>query len=413
MRLFRILPIILMSLAGVTATAQEAEMIVEGRALVGQEGLDVAREVAIQRALTRAAELRLTQVGIQSGAQENTASGTMLAGTSACARRAELLSENDENGELVVRLKVQVDACPVSSGGDEGDEGENGACEKTHLNRLLVTGFAFEFSEQLLEEWNGRLLPDVNLQRVETQTATELSRALERGEQARAVFEGNVFPYVSPARAPILRVSAGNSEMPIVALARKRQAQYILSGIYRGFGQEGELPTRHGRSIEIEAFLHDGANGAVLARRTFSARISDRIHPDTASVFNTPAIGTRAFRETSFGQEWMALIDDIARWAGARTSCLPFIARIVKVEGRLLQLDAGAESRISSGDTLTLRVLREPPASGFSAPRLPGQEEPVDATVVIRAVHPASSVAELVGAPEALNVSPGDLVYTQ
>ncbi|MDR0439936.1 MAG: hypothetical protein LBI59_02995, partial [Candidatus Accumulibacter sp.] len=175
---------------------------------------------------------------------------------------------------------------------------------------------------------------------------------------------------------------------------------------------EGKLPTRHGRPIEIEAFLHDGASGAVLARRIFSAEVSSWIPSDTVSVFNTPTIGTRVFRETLFGEEWTALINDIARWAGARTSCLPFIARIVKVEGRLLQLDAGAESRINSGDTLTLHILRKPPVSDLSA-HLPEQEKQVRATVVIRAVYPASSIAELVEAPEALKVSPGDFVYTQ
>ncbi|MDR0380318.1 MAG: hypothetical protein LBI62_10345 [Candidatus Accumulibacter sp.] len=386
-----------MSLASAVATAQEAEVIAEGRAtLAGPEGQATAREAATRHALAQAIESYLTKIDAQSG-------------TSACARQAELLSESTENGELVVKLKVQVDACPVSP---ESDEDENDTCAKTYLNRLLVTGFAFEFPEQLLEEWNGRLLPDVNLQRIETQTATELSRALERGGQVHAVFEGNLFPYASPARAPILYTPAGNSEIPLVALAQKRQAQYVLSGIYREFGLERKLPTRHRRPVEIEAFLHDGASGAVLARRTFLTEASSWAYPNTVSAFNTPAIGTRAFRETPFGQKWTALIDDIARWAGAQTSCLPFIARIVKVEGRFLQLDAGAESRINPGDALTLRILREPPVFDLSA-RLSGQEKQTRTSVIIRTVHPAFSIAELVEAPETLKVSPGDFVYTQ
>jgi hypothetical protein len=390
------------------AAAQAAEVVVEGRALVGPEGVAAAREMATRRALARAAESHSARVSAQSGVQKNMAFETAQVDASACTQKAEPLSEDIEDGELAVKLKVQVDVCPASS---DGGEAENAACAKTYINRLLVAGFAFEFPEQLLEEWNGRLLPGVNLQRIETQTATELSRALERGGQVRAVFEGSVFPYLTASRAPILHVPAGSAETPLAALARERQAQYALSGIYREFGLEKKL-TRHKRQIEIEAFLHDGANGAVLARRLFQTEVSGVIRLGAFSVRNIPTIGTRAFRETPFGRKWMALIGEIARWAGAQASCLPFVARIMKVEGRLLQLDAGAESRMTPGDTLTLHVLRQPPVFDLSA-QLLGQEKHVRATVLIRAVYPAFSIAELVEAPKELKAAPGDLVYTQ
>ncbi|MDR2092229.1 MAG: hypothetical protein LBP58_02780, partial [Azoarcus sp.] len=85
---------------------------------------------------------------------------------------------------------------------------------------------------------------------------------------------------------------------------------------------------------------------------------------------------------------------------------------IVKVEGRRLQLDAGAESGVSLGDTMTLHILRQPPVFDMSA-RLLGQEKQIRATALIQAVYPAFSIAELLEAPEKLEVTPGDLVYTQ
>jgi hypothetical protein len=286
------------------------------------------------------------------------------------------------------------------------------ACEKTYLNRLLVTGFAFEFPEQWGEEWDGRLLPRVNGPRFEVLTAIELARALERDGHVRAVSDGNVFPYASPSRAPLLHLPAGSLETPLVARVRERQAQYVLSGIYREFGLE-KTPWWHERSIEIEAFLHDGANGAVLARQRFQTEVSGLIRPGGAfSVFNTPSLGTRAFQKTTFGEKWTALIGDIARWAGAQARCLPFIARVMKVQGHLLQLDVGGESRMTPGDTLTLHILRPPPVFDFSA-HLLGQEKQVRATVSLRAVHPDFSIAELVEMPEELTVAPGDFVYTQ
>jgi hypothetical protein len=125
--------------------------------------------------------------------------------------------------------------------------------------------------------------------------------------------------------------------------------------------------SRQARPIEIEAFVHDGANGAVLARRRFQTQVSDTAWFGSGiSLRNIPTIGTRAFRKMPFGEKWTALIEDIARWAGAQTSCLPFIARIVKVEGRLLQLDAGAESRSKNQRQPFGAVGPTPLGRGFS-----------------------------------------------
>jgi hypothetical protein len=400
----------LFALAVGPAAAQMTEVVVEGRALVSPEGVAAAREMATRRALARAAESHSAKVSAQSEVREGMAFETAQVSASACTRAAEPLTERLDGDELTVTLKVEVGACESTRQDDEG-LGTPG-CEKTYINRLLVTGFAFEFPEQLTEEWDGRLLPRVNSQRIEALTATELARAMERGGQVRAVFDGNVFLYASPSRAPILHLPAGRLETPVVTLARERQAQYVLSGIYREFGLEKDR-VWHERPIEIEAFVHDGANGAVLARQSFRTEISGLIGSGNPfSVFNMPTVGTQAFRKTPFGEKWTALIEDIARWAGARTSCLPFIARVMKVEGRLLQIDAGAESRMNPGDTLMLHILRQPPVFDLSSYLL-GQEKQMRATVSLRAVYPAFSIAELIEMPETLKVAPGDFVYTQ
>jgi hypothetical protein len=389
--------------------ARATEVVVEGRALIGPEGIAAARDMATRRALARAVESHSARVSAQSHVREGMAFETAQVNASACTQATEPLKEQVDGEELTVTLKVEVDTCDTVR---ENDADPAPACERAYLNRLVVTGFAFEFPEQLTEEWNGRFLPRANRQRIEALTATELARALEREGRVRAVFDENVFPYASPSRAPLLHLPAGSAEMPVVALARERQAQYVLSGIYREFGLEKTL-RRQERPIEIEAFVHDGANGAVLARQRFQTEISGPTWSGSGiSLHNTPTIGTHAFQKTPFGQKWTALIEDIARWASAQTSCLPFIARIMKVEGRLLQLDAGTESRMNTGDTLELHILREPPVFDLSA-RLLGQEKQVRATVLIRAVYPAFSIAEFLEAPKELKVQPGDFVYTQ
>jgi hypothetical protein len=89
------------------------------------------------------------------------------------------------------------------------------------------------------------------------------------------------------------------------------------------------------------------------------------------------------------------------------------MARVMKTEGRALQIDAGAESRMNTGDTLTLHLLRPPPPVLDLSGRLLGRENQVRATVLLRAVYPAFSIAELVEAPDGLRVHPGDLIYAQ
>jgi hypothetical protein len=401
-----ILPAILL-LSALTSgmAARAAEVVVEGRAPIGPEGLAAARDMAVRRALAQAAQSHSARISAQSHVTKEAAFETAQVNASACARDVQPLAEQVDGDELRVTLKVRLDAC-------ETPEEEIPACANAYVNRLVVTGFALEFPEQLTGEWDGRLLPRTNQQRIETLTATELARALERGGHVRAVFEGNVFPYASPSRAPLLYLPEGAAKQPVVVLAQERQAQYVLSGVYRAFGLEQTLK-RQTRPIEIEAFVHDGANGAVLARRRFQAEVRGPAWSGSGvSLRDTPTIGTHAFRATPLGQEWTALIEKVARWAGAQASCLPFIARVMKVEGRLLELDAGAESRMSLGDTLTLHILREPPVFDLSA-RLLGQEKQVRATVLIRAVYPAFSIAELIEAPKELDVHPGDFVYAE
>jgi hypothetical protein len=378
-------------------TARATETIVEGRAIIDQDGLAVAREVATRRALARAVESHSARAGAQSRTQAEMAEAAR-GNANACARDVQPLGERIDGDALTVTLRVRIDACDVPQAPD------NAACEKAYINRLVVTGFAFGLPGQLVEEWDGRLLPRRGWQGIESLTAVELARALERGGHVLAVFDDGAFPFASPARAPTPRLSADSPGAPFTALARTHQAQYVLSGVYRAFDL-----TRQERRIEIEAFVHDGANGAVLARRRFQTVVSGSDGLGATIFPNRPAIGARAFRETPFGRAWTELIGEIARWAEGQASCFPFIARVMKVEGRTLQIDAGAESRMNPGDTLALHLLRPPPAPDLSG-RLPGQEKPVRAIVLLRAVYPAFSIAELIGAPDGLRVNPGDLV---
>ncbi|MDR0674340.1 MAG: hypothetical protein LBF93_11985 [Zoogloeaceae bacterium] len=408
-RVFRVVLVMLFGLPGLAAeTASAMETLVEGCALVGRDGLAAAREVATRRALARAAELGSTRVSAQSLVREGQMFETTQVGASACTQDAHVLDERVDSDELVIRLRAQVSTCEAQ----REPETDAASCERAYLNRLLVTGFAFEFPEQLLEEWGGRLLPLVNRQGIEALTAMELAHALERSGRVLAGFDGSAFPYASPSRAPTPHLPIGSLDTPFAALARGRQAQYVLAGVYREFGLNRNWG-RHERQIEIEAFVHDGVNGAVLARRRFQTKVAGSAWSGAAIFPNRPTICTRAFQATPFGRAWTELIEDIARWAAGQVSCFLFVARVVKVDGHMLQIDASAESRMNPGDTMTLHLVRPPPPVVDLSERFLGREKFVRATVLLRAVYPTFSIAELIEAPDGLQINPGDLIYAQ
>ena len=174
----------------------------------------------------------------------------------------------------------------------------------------------------------------------------------------------------------------------------------MLAGVYRDFGISGRT-----RRIEIEAFLHDGANGAVLARRTFSRTAKGNI-----LLGNSGPIGSPQFYADDLGRAWGALYADIAAWVEASATCLPFMARVLKIQDGQLQIDAGAESGLSAGDTMSLHQWKEPPVRGEDNLVL-GREKFVKATVRIRSVYPNFSIGELVEAPKKLEIAPGDVLY--
>lgn len=81
-----------------------------------------------------------------------------------------------------------------------------------------------------------------------------------------------------------------------------------------------------------------------------------------------------------------------------------FTARVLKVKDGQLQIDAGAESGVSVGDTMSLHQWKEPPVRRHDQTVL-GREKFVRTTVRIRSVYPNFSVGELVEAPAGLKAA--------
>jgi hypothetical protein len=222
------------------------EVVAEGRATIDNGDVPGARELATRRAIARAVESQGAVVNGQTLISPGVALESAQVRATGCATQTTPISEVMRGNEISVFVSVSVT--------------NNGACtpvcRRTTLNKIAVTAFAMEFPEQLLMTENGS---------VAALSAVEIARFINRRNHLPAVFDSRFFPYSSPSQAPQQYGGSATQSLSTAHFAQEHSAQYVLAGVYRDFGISGRA-----RRIEIEAFLHDGANGAVLARRTFS-----------------------------------------------------------------------------------------------------------------------------------------------
>lgn len=309
----------LLPLWAVLSLAMANEVVVEGSAQIFNGDVGQARELATRRALARAAEFKGANVSAQAFVRPGQVLDSVQVKASACTENAEQLSENISAGMLTVAIKVSVLA----------DARCQANCRGAYTNRLVVTAFAMEFPEQKL------VSEEVRLSQL---TAVELSRKITQQQRLLSDFKSTAFPYASPARAPEPHLLPRDVESPFVLLARSFRAQYVLSGVYRDFGLRGWSFMPHARRIQIEAFLHDGANGKVLARRMFTREATGAV-----IIGKQPVFGSPPFYEGDLGRAWGGVLDDISGWAADQAGCLPFIARVLKIAGNQIHIPPASE----------------------------------------------------------------------
>ena len=378
---------VLILLSVVLSIASATEVVVEGSAPIRNGDIGQARELASRRALASAAELQSAHVSAQSVVHQDAVLNTVQVKASGCTENAERLSERVSGDELTVVMSVNVN----------NDSSCNATCKGNYLNRLLVTGFDVEYPSQL---FGGESL-------IMNRTAVELAKKIAKHGHLLSDFDETEFPYASPTKAPEANLTVKDSETYFSVIARNFRAQYILSGVYRDISLGGLPWASHKRRIEIEVFIHDGVNGEVLARRSF-------VREATGSVMikNKPEIGSVEFYAGDFGRTWGAMLEEISTWAEAQASCLPFVARVLKVIGNQIYIDGGAESGLSNGDTLTLHSWKEPPVRSMTGLPL-GKEKSARLSASIRGVYPRFSVLQLADTPVRFEIKAGDVLYAQ
>lgn len=359
------------------------DVVVEVDATIVNDDLTLARLTALRRAKASAVEqesalLHSTTVSTATGVETRTALTPR-----GRALDARILAEHVVRGSLRLTAEVTL-----------AEPGQAGSCKGRPLRKAVVTAFPLRHPEQIkYGQYTG--WPQT--------TAEELARLLNGRGKLLSVAIAGQYPFATAETAPVAELKDG---IPLpVHWARRERAQYVVAGIFRDFGTATQAMVIPERQIAIEAYIYDGISGELVARREFLRQLNF-----SWSIPANLIPGSKSFSETRLGQTYYELLDDIMQWAETGIDCLPFSARVIRVDGRKLYLDSGSDSGIEAGNEFVLTQAAAP-LSTPAGETLAGERLAV-AGVVVRQVHPRHSVAEITAKKNVPAVHVGDVLYS-
>jgi hypothetical protein len=360
-----------------------APLEAEGVAAVNGGNLAQARQAAIRDALE--------QLGLRSGARVDVAAGASTRGNksfessrvqpAADFARYTVLREWQTGQLLHVRIAVK----------DE-DARPRGSVNLAYKKKLVVTPFHVRRSPQL---------DDVD------DIATRLPQELLRRMTAGGSFLGKESPYV---------ISPGSSGPSADTAAVRRiaamyESQFVVSGEIvdaSNFDKPAYfgLVNKDARRIEIAFYVHDGLTGVLLARHTaLVEQVGER------RVGRDKPFGSASFAATPFGGAILRALDEGIAGITADIAALPFMAKVVQVQGERIVIDAGSASSVAPGDQLVI-YRADPRQQVYGAdPLAPlGTVETPVGTISIVQVQPGFAIGTVTPPAAAKQVSAGDMV---
>jgi hypothetical protein len=366
----------------VSLPALAAPLEAEGVGAIAGGNLAQARQTAIRDALE--------QLGLRRGARVDLAAGASTRGKTFESSRVQpafgfdrytVLREWQTGQLLHVRIAVK-----------EDDARPRGSVNLAYKKKIVVTPFHVRRSPQL---------DDVD------DIAIRLPQELLRRMTASGKFLGKESPYViSPgSNGPSADTAA------VRRIASMYESQFVVSGEIVDAGNFDKpayygLINKNARRIEIEFFVHDGLTGVLLARRTaLVEQVGER------RVGRDKPFGSASFAATPFGGAILRALDEGVAAISADIAALPFMARVVQVQGERIVIDAGSTASVAPGDQLVIYRL-DPRQQVYGAdPLVPlGTVETPVGTLSIVQVQPGFAIGTVTPPATARQVSAGDMV---
>lgn len=393
----RLLMSLLMMVLSLPVMVQAITVEVTGRAsIVGavsyarQQALEDAMRQASLRAGAQVSSMQLMDKGVIEQDRVRVQSMASL-------RNVEVLWETQHEGVYQVAIRAEVSPqsmCPDSA--------------QRYRKAIAVAGFG------LAEPMQASV---GQLHNVEQALPRVLVNSLNNRGALHALDATKISLYQNPRRAPSTE-TAQQRLTTSVALATQLGAQYVVSGVVRDLAMVGDgypyrapppgwrdrlgIPQARDRQFVLDVFVHDGLSGALLFQRSYATQ-----GRWTPSRQETVAFASPQFWQTPYGGEvrntLTTVIDDIDEVL----RCQPFMARIVKTQGRRLHIEASAGAGIRPGDTF--KVYRT--GTFYNLDLDPRTELTDMATeVTIRQVQPQFVIAEMDLPAEHLAIQRDDMV---
>lgn len=309
----------------------------------------------------------------------------------------EVLWEGSEHGIYNVTIRADVKSMEMCQQGN------------SLRKAVAVTGFGLVSAKQTSLG---------QLQNIEQDLARVFINTFNDSGQMHALDASHIGLYENPKFAP----SVQNQQRHLttsMALAQNLGAQYIVSGIIRGLDTLSTAADRveqdeswlslvgltnepTDRQFVVDVFVHDGFSGALIFSNTYATQGKWNLDRMANIRFASPA-----FWKSNYGhavQDLLAgAIDDVSM----SLRCQPFMAKIIKTEGKRLHIEALAGAGIRPGDKFS--IYRSGTFYNLDLePRIELTNTDMKATV--SQVQPQFIVAELAMSAQQLAIQRDDIV---
>ena len=309
----------------------------------------------------------------------------------------EVLWEGAEQG--IYNVTIRADVKPMQM------------CQQGNSLRkaVAVTGFGLVSAKQTSLG---------QLQNIEQDLARVFINTFNDSGQMHALDASHIGLYSNPKFAP----SVQNQQRHLttsMALAQNLGAQYIVSGIVRGLDtlstaadrveqDESWLslvgltdePTE--RQFVVDVFVHDGFSGALIFSNTYATQGNWNLDRMANVRFASPA-----FWRSNYGHAVKDLLAGAIDDVSMSLRCQPFMAKIIRTEGKRLHIEALAGAGIRPGDKFS--IYRSGTFYNLDLePRIELTNTDMKATV--SQVQPQFIVAELSMSAQQLSIQRDDIV---
>jgi hypothetical protein len=310
----------------------------------------------------------------------------------------EVLWENAQDG--IYSVAIRADVKPVQM------------CQSAGNNlrkAVAITGFGLVSAKQTSLG---------QLQNIEQDLARVFINSLNDRGQMHALDASNISLYEKPVHAPSLQNQQRHLTTSM-ALAQNLGAQYIVSGIVRGLdtlstvsdkaqsnmtwlslvGLEDEPAERQ---FVIDVFVHDGFSGALIFSNSYATQGLWDLDRMANVRFASPA-----FWKSQYGHAVKDLLAGAIDDVSMSLRCQPFMAKIIKAEGKRLHIEALAGAGIRPGDKFS--IYRSGTFYNLDLePRIELTNTDIKATV--KQIQPQFIVADLLMSAQQLSIQRDDIV---